>query len=281
MTEQFDIINTFIVPLFEQEFYKCQKHLDETLAYRRSGLDLQGLEHSGASIESTQKAYEKDIEARQAAILSSVQQALSTVKNELSQKTAQDIKELAKKRLSSHIQEFEKKLREHASQLGVGQFDGLELGADRILAGLDAKLEILLRTAVTAMETPEPTPLSTSEGMHRIFLCHASEDKPQVREVYQRLKSEGFQPWLDEEDLLPGQEWDREIRLALKESDFILIFFSQNSVVKRGYVQREMKLALDVWEEIPEGTIFAIPIRLDDCEIPEQFRKFQWVNLFD
>ena len=37
--------------------------------------------------------------------------------------------------------------------------------------------------------------------MARIFLCHASEDKQQVREVYQRLKAEGFEPWLDEEDL--------------------------------------------------------------------------------
>ncbi len=32
--------------------------------------------------------------------------------------------------------------------------------------------------------------------MAQIFLCHASEDKPQVREVYQRLKDEGFEPWL-------------------------------------------------------------------------------------
>ena len=40
--------------------------------------------------------------------------------------------------------------------------------------------------------------------MARIFLCHASEDKPQVREVYERLKAQGFEPWLDEVDILPG-----------------------------------------------------------------------------
>jgi TIR domain len=61
--------------------------------------------------------------------------------------------------------------------------------------------------------------------MARIFLCHASEDKPQVREVYRRLKAEGFEPWLDEENLLPGQLWDQEIRRALKYSDFALIGF--------------------------------------------------------
>jgi len=52
-------------------------------------------------------------------------------------------------------------------------------------------------------------------------------------------------------------------------------------VAKRGYVQREMKLALDMWEEVPEGQIFAIPIRLDACQIPEQFKPIQWVDLFE
>ena len=52
--------------------------------------------------------------------------------------------------------------------------------------------------------------------MARIFLCHASDDKAQVREVYQRLQAiDGLEPWLDEEDLLPGQDWTREIPRAL------------------------------------------------------------------
>ena len=118
--------------------------------------------------------------------------------------------------------------------------------------------------------------------MARIFLCHASEDKAQVREVYPRLHAiDGFEPWLDEEELLPGQDWDYEIKLALKASDFILIFLSRASVAKRGYVQREMKLALDALQELPEGTIHTIPVRLDDCDVPEPFRRYHWVNLFD
>jgi formylglycine-generating enzyme required for sulfatase activity len=116
----------------------------------------------------------------------------------------------------------------------------------------------------------------------RIFLCHASEDKAQVREVYQRLRTiDGFEPWLDEEDLLPGQDWTREIPQALQTSDFILIFFSSLSVAKRGYVQREMKLALDALQELPEGTIHTIPVRLDDCDVPESFRHYHYANLFD
>jgi hypothetical protein len=119
-----------------------------------------------------------------------------------------------------------------------------------------------------------------AHSVARIFLCHAKEDKSQVRDIYQRLKAEGFSPWLDEQDIFPGQLWDQEIREAMRASDFIMIFFSKTSVAKRGYVQREMKLALDLLEEIPTGQIYTIPSRLDDCQIPDQFSKFQWVDLF-
>ena len=65
--------------------------------------------------------------------------------------------------------------------------------------------------------------------MARIFLCHASEDKAQVREVYQKLKALGFALWLDEVDILPGQDWDYEIDRALETSDFVIVFLSTRS----------------------------------------------------
>src|SRR5262249_18022279 len=114
-----------------------------------------------------------------------------------------------------------------------------------------------------------------------IFLCHASEDKPQVEEVYHRLRALGWQPWMDKMDLLPGQRWQQEIPRALRASDFILIFFSRNSVAKRGYVQREFKLALDTLQEIRGALIHTIPIRLDDCDISSEFGFLQWCNFFE
>ena len=47
----------------------------------------------------------------------------------------------------------------------------------------------------------------------KVFLCHASQDKPIVRDLYQRLSAEGWiGPWLDEEKLLPGQDWKWKLR---------------------------------------------------------------------
>ena len=49
----------------------------------------------------------------------------------------------------------------------------------------------------------------------KVFLCHASTDKPAVRELYLRLKKDGVDAWLDKEKLLPGQDWELEIRKAV------------------------------------------------------------------
>ena len=51
---------------------------------------------------------------------------------------------------------------------------------------------------------------------HRIFLCHSLGDKAQVRDLHSRLKSDGIRCWFDEEDLVPGQDWDLEITKAIE-----------------------------------------------------------------
>ena len=115
----------------------------------------------------------------------------------------------------------------------------------------------------------------------QIFLCHASEDKTAVETIYDRLKSLGYKPWLDKKDLLPGQRWGAEIPKAIRASDYILIFLSKTSVAMRGYVQNEFKLALEVLRDIPDGTIYVIPVRLDECPIPAQVSDLHLCNLFE
>jgi hypothetical protein len=115
----------------------------------------------------------------------------------------------------------------------------------------------------------------------KVFLCHSSSDKNAVRELHQRLRSEGFDPWLDEDRLLPGHDWSQEIVKAVRNSDVVIVCLSRRSITKQGYVQKEIRQALDVAEERPEGAIFIIPLRLEDCEVPERLRRWQWVNLFE
>jgi hypothetical protein len=110
----------------------------------------------------------------------------------------------------------------------------------------------------------------------RIFLCHSSGDKQQVRILYQRLLQDGLWPWLDEIDISPGRNWEMEIRQAIRSSRHILVCLSKGSITKRGYVQKEIKQALDVADEQPDGTIFLIPVRLEDCKVPSRLGAWQW-----
>ena len=115
----------------------------------------------------------------------------------------------------------------------------------------------------------------------RIFLSYARPDEGKVKNLYQRLSDAGFKPWMDKKDILPGEIWQSCIQKAIERSDFFLTCLSANSVNRRGFLQREIKDALDIWQEMLEDDIYLIPVRLEDCEAPESLRKFQWVNLFE
>lgn len=115
----------------------------------------------------------------------------------------------------------------------------------------------------------------------KVFLCHASADKPSVRELYRYLKRRGIQPWLDAENLIPGQAWQVEIPKAINTSDAIIICLTKNSIDKEGYVQKEIRFALDKALEMPEGRIFLIPARLEECDLPYSLKNFHWVDLFE
>jgi len=121
----------------------------------------------------------------------------------------------------------------------------------------------------------------TAENYLSIFMSYASEDFDKVHPFYSRLKKEGARVWMDKENLLPGQDWEFAIRKQIKDSDFFLVFLTNNSVTKRGFLQKEIKLALDLWDEKLPDDIFLIPIRLDDCIVPDSLAKFHRVDIFD
>ena len=115
----------------------------------------------------------------------------------------------------------------------------------------------------------------------RVFLCHASQDKPAVQDLCNRLKTLGWvDPWLDEEKLFPGQDWNLEIEKAVEAADIILVCLSNNSITKEGYIQRELRFVLDIAEYKPEGTLFIIPVRLEDCEPPRRLKIWQYADFF-
>jgi putative uncharacterized protein C1_0012 len=113
---------------------------------------------------------------------------------------------------------------------------------------------------------------------NKVFISYAKENIEIAEQIYDRLKAKGFIPWLDKRNLMVGQQWDVEIKKALKESDFIILLLSSISVSKRGYVQREFRLALDYCEEKLDSDIYIIPVKIDLCDVPEKLAKFQYIE---
>ena len=114
----------------------------------------------------------------------------------------------------------------------------------------------------------------------RVFLCHSAGDKSAVRELYKRLLTDGFDPWLDTEKLTPGKLCRPAIERAIRTSDAVVVCLSQRSIIKEGFVQKEIKQALDVATEKLEDTVFLIPLRLEECQVPERLSDWQWVDMY-
>lgn len=113
-----------------------------------------------------------------------------------------------------------------------------------------------------------------------VFLCHSSEDRVEVTDLFGRLTQEGVPCWLDQDALIPGQRWEQEIRNALRRSSHAVVCLTRSTTEKRGFVQKELRWALEEASHQPESQIFVIPVRLEPCEIPEHLRDLQHVDLF-
>lgn len=105
-----------------------------------------------------------------------------------------------------------------------------------------------------------------SEGNMQVFISYAKDDAEIARKLYVGLKSHGITPWMESEDLLAGQNKKQTIRQAIKSSQYFLALLSHNSLTQRGFVQKELKIALDLLDEFPENETFVIPVRLEKCE---------------
>jgi TIR domain len=108
-----------------------------------------------------------------------------------------------------------------------------------------------------------------------VFFCYARENRDAVAGIHGFVEELGFNTWWDEQNLMGGQDWDYEISVAIEQSAVCLVFLSDESVEKTGYVNKEIKRILDKMDMMPEGKVFMIPIRLDSCALPRRLSKWQ------
>ncbi len=115
----------------------------------------------------------------------------------------------------------------------------------------------------------------------QVFLLYARGDAEAVHRLYRRIVREGANVWLDRKKILPGQDWQYEIRKAIHSSDMVVVCLSRQFNKQGGYRHEELKIALKRASSLPDGRIFIIPARLEICDLPESLYRWQRVDLFE
>jgi DivIVA domain-containing protein len=122
-----------------------------------------------------------------------------------------------------------------------------------------------------------------------VFISYVREDSHQVDRLQQTLQSAGIPVWRDTADLWPGEDWRAKIRRAITDDALVFIAcFSRSSLARvKSYQNEELILAVEQMRQRQPEQPWLIPVRLDDCEIPDReigggvrLSSLQRVNLF-
>lgn len=107
--------------------------------------------------------------------------------------------------------------------------------------------------------------------MTKVFLSYSRSDSDLVSSIGDLLTEIGFDVWWDKR-ILPGERWLEEISRNLEESDWVLAFYTQNSI-KSDWINKEV---LRISFSLPDKLI---PLRFDNCEIPLLIDDIQCAEL--
>ena len=157
-------------------------------------------------------------------------------------------------------------------------FPDMHLGQPEYLPNSHiSKDQVITRhLTITYQEKPE-TPvreavrpfIESCRGMDRpaahVFICYASEDKAQARDLSSAIAKLGAEVWLDEREISVGDSIVQRIEDGLSQASHLLVLLSENSVEKP-WVRKELSSAL--MRQLAGKSITVLPIRLDNCTIP-------------
>ena len=103
------------------------------------------------------------------------------------------------------------------------------------------------------------------------FISYVREDAQAVDKLQRVLEAAGVRVWRDTADLWPGQDWRARIKRAIVADALVFIpCFSRSSVGrKKTYQNEELRLAVEQARQRQPGDSWLIPVRLDDCAIPD------------
>lgn len=111
-----------------------------------------------------------------------------------------------------------------------------------------------------------PSLLNQVIQFYSCFISYSHEDKSFAKRLHDQLQAQGIRCWLDDHQILPGDNIAKEIDTGIRLWDKVLLCCSEHSL-KRPWVNREMEKALQkeerLWNERGCEILALIPINLD------------------
>ncbi len=102
------------------------------------------------------------------------------------------------------------------------------------------------------------------------FVSYAREDSSVALRLAADLKQAGANVWLDQLDIRPGRQWDREVEQALNVCQELLVILSPAAIASANVID-EVYYALDAGKNV-------IPLLIQDCQIPLRLHRVQYVD---
>ena len=127
------------------------------------------------------------------------------------------------------------------------------------------------RDTAAVLPSPLLAPRQHAAPAGHAFISYVREDSPHVDRLQQALEAARVPVWRDTADLWPGEDWRAKIRHAITGNALVfLACFSTASLSRaRSYQNEELALAIDQMRLRRPGQAWLIPVRFDDCDIPE------------
>ena len=103
------------------------------------------------------------------------------------------------------------------------------------------------------------------------FISYVREDAARVDELQALMEDAGVPIWRDTDVLLPGEDWRTVIRQAVTAGPMVfLACFSRESASRnKSFQNEELLLAVEQLRLRQPGEPWLIPVRFDDCQIPD------------
>lgn len=107
-------------------------------------------------------------------------------------------------------------------------------------------------------------------GEH-VFISYISEDSDSIDELQSALEAADFIVWRDKDKLWPGDDWQDEIRKAIRSGSFVFLACFSSKLAKRekSYQFDELTVAAEEYRLRPPNASWLMTARLDECEIPD------------